>query len=200
MLVQLDRAEEIGGPVGQSSSTLRPNGLGWALRRYVRQAGGSANRPGRRGPGRQHAVPGTRSLPGLPGCRAGEGRACRGLNIAHTTFRRRLAWCSPPIAKRADHLQPAAGLGQGAGRSRHRSRFARVGDRTQHPASLLQQAEPDATLVARYRRARQGVPKPASGQQLRHYDRDVLAVLAAPLPRKVAMVKSAQRGPIRPLR
>ncbi len=37
-------------------------------------------------PGRQRAVPGTRSRPGLPAYRAGEGGACRGLNMAHTTF------------------------------------------------------------------------------------------------------------------
>ena len=42
--------------------------------------------PGGVGPGRQRAVPGTRSRPGLPGYRAGEGGACRGLNMAHTTF------------------------------------------------------------------------------------------------------------------
>ena len=42
--------------------------------------------PGGVRPGRQRAIPGTRSRPGLPGYRAGEGGACRGLNMAHTTF------------------------------------------------------------------------------------------------------------------
>jgi hypothetical protein len=45
-----------------------------------------ANHPGGPGPGRQRAVPGTGSRPGLPGYRAGEGGACRAVNMAHTTF------------------------------------------------------------------------------------------------------------------
>ena len=42
--------------------------------------------PGRSCPGRQRAVPGTGSRPGLLGYRAGEGGACRAVNMAHTTF------------------------------------------------------------------------------------------------------------------
>ena len=56
-------------------------------RSRVRQAGsGRANRPGRSCPGRQRAVPGTGSRPARPGYRAGEGGACRAVNMAHTTF------------------------------------------------------------------------------------------------------------------
>jgi len=37
-------------------------------------------------PKAQRAVPGTRSRPGLPWYRAGEGGTCRAVNMAHTTF------------------------------------------------------------------------------------------------------------------
>jgi hypothetical protein len=47
---------------------------------------GRADHPGWSCPGRQRAVPGTGLRPGLPGCRAGEGGACRAVNRAHTTF------------------------------------------------------------------------------------------------------------------
>ena len=50
---------------------------------------------------------------------------------------------APPGAERADDVQPAAGLAKGTGRSRRRSRCARVGDHAQQAGSELQQAEPD---------------------------------------------------------
>ena len=52
----------------------------------ARPALGARTTPGGVGPGRQRAVPGTGSRPGLPWCRAGEGGACRAVNMAHTTF------------------------------------------------------------------------------------------------------------------
>jgi len=81
------RAGQIGGPrpvpvrrwhrirAGMSIVEPRPPGRLWAR-----------GPPGRSCPGRQRAVPGTGSRPGPPGCRAGEGGACRAVNMAHTTF------------------------------------------------------------------------------------------------------------------
>ena len=60
---------------GMSIAEPRPPGRLWAR-----------GPPGRSCPGRQRAVPGAGSRPALPGCRAGEGRACRAVNMAHTTF------------------------------------------------------------------------------------------------------------------
>jgi Transposase DDE domain len=62
---------------------------GWAEHcgvAFARPALGARTAPGGLGPGRQRAVPGTRSLPGLPWYRPGEGGACRAVNIAHTTL------------------------------------------------------------------------------------------------------------------
>ena len=82
------RAGQIGGPAGRSPSG-DGIGSGWAEDRgaaSARPALGARTAPGGPGPGRQRAVPGTGSRPGLPGCRAGEGGACRAVNMAHTTF------------------------------------------------------------------------------------------------------------------
>ena len=63
---------------------------------------------------------------------------------------------APLVAERADEVQSAAGLVEGAGRSRRRSSLARVGDRAQHPGPGLEQAEPD-------RPPRPGIAVPGAG-------------------------------------
>jgi hypothetical protein len=83
---------------------------------------------------------------------------------------------TPPVAERADHLQPATGLGEGTGCSRHWSRSARVGDRTQQPSPVLQQAEADRASPGGIAGPRQGVLQRVS-HQLRHDDCDVLAAV-----------------------
>jgi hypothetical protein len=61
-------------------------------------------------PGRQRAVPGTGSRPGLPGYRAG-GRRCVPCGEHGPHDLSRVAWrgIAPQVAVRADYLQPAAG-------------------------------------------------------------------------------------------
>jgi DNA-binding NarL/FixJ family response regulator/tetratricopeptide (TPR) repeat protein len=82
---------------------------------------------------------------------------------------------APLVAQRADHLQPAARLGEGTRGPRHRSRLARIGDRTQQPGSALHQAEPDSPGRAVSSKPRQGMPHGVC-HQFRYDNGDVLGV------------------------
>ena len=86
-----------------------------------------------------------RPRPGLPGYRVREDgrwqpRAEQGPHALSGLAGRGVA---PLVAERADEVQSAAGLVEGAGRSRRWSGLARVGDRAQHAGPGLEQAEPD---------------------------------------------------------
>jgi len=132
-----------------------------------------------------------RSRPGLLAYRAREDGRCQPRAEQDPYDLSGLAGrgATPPVAERADDVQPAAGLVEGAGRPRRRSGRAGVGDRAQHPGPGLQQAEPDRPPGPGTAGSGQGVPQRV-GQQLRHHDRDVWAALCHAPPEQMARVKS----------
>ncbi len=132
-----------------------------------------------------------RSRPGLLAYRAREDGRCqpRAEQGPCDLSGRAGRGAAPPVAERADDVQPAAGLVEGAGRPRRRSGRARVGDRAQHPGPGLQQAEPDRPPGPGTAGSGQGVPQRV-GQQLRYHDRDVWAAFCHAPPVQGVTVKS----------
>ncbi len=131
---------------------------------------------------RQTAGDGSFTLAGSarpPGSATGRGLVCSGTGAAGRTgptrpFRLAGRGAAPLVAERADEVQSAASLVEGAGRSRRRSGLARVGDRARHAGPGLEQAEPDRPPRPGIAGPGQGMPQRV-GHDLRHHDRDVRA-------------------------
>ena len=128
-------------------------------------------------PGRQRAVPGTGSQPGLPRCRAGEGGACRAVNMAHTTFPASPGVVQPHRSLNAQIIcspRPASASEPGV----RGTGTAVPGSATAHSTQGPCCSRPSRTgrRGSGIAGPRQGVPQRV-GHHLRHHDRDVLAAV-----------------------
>ena len=120
LLVRTDRAER--SAVGRFPSCLGIYGLGGAA--LARSALRALTGP-RRSWSRSSACCSLNRVAAWTALVLGQGGRCVpcGEHGPHDLSRVARRGAAPQVAERADHLQPAAGLGEGAGRSRHGSRF-----------------------------------------------------------------------------